>query len=88
MPTVYERIKANRFVTDPKLRSEIGKKIAEKYFELPPELRPPLSQKKSIEEEGEFIVWLYPTRFQKTMDLIIKSMCNGMPKNKRPRIKK
>lgn len=90
MPTVFERIKSNRFTVDKSLKLKIGQEIAKKYFERPLSKRPPLAKRTSIEPDGTYTVWLYPKRFEKTMDEIIVKMCQdaGINRNKRRRIVK
>jgi hypothetical protein len=90
MPTVFERIKANRFTVTTDIKLKIGQAIAKKYFERPLSDRPPLTKKTSFEPDGTFTVWIYPKRFEKTMDAIIKLMCHtaGVQRTKRKRIVK
>lgn len=90
MPTVYERIKANRYAPTTDQKIKIGKQIAEAYFKLPKKFRPPLAKKQSSEPNGTFIVWIYPKRFVKQMDAIITKVCNdaGIQRLKRRRIVK
>lgn len=88
MPTVYERIKASRFLPSAEQKIQIGKAIAEAYFKQPKKYRPPLAKQKSVEPNGTYVVWVYPKRFTKQMDRVIFTLCAGTPKLKRKRIVK
>lgn len=88
MPTIYSRIQFLRLTVPHDRKITIGKKVAEAYFKIPIEKRPPLFKKESFEGIGNvFQVWCYPKRFVPTIDKIIKEICKDIAPNKRSRIR-